>query len=44
MASSSYAMAEGQSIDLSVVSKKIDLNILKQNASKENWRITKLFY
>jgi geranylgeranyl pyrophosphate synthase len=30
MASSSYAMAEGQSIDLSVVSKKVDLNILNK--------------
>jgi geranylgeranyl pyrophosphate synthase len=35
MARSSYAMAEGQSIDLSVVSKKIDLNILKQMHQKK---------
>ena len=32
---SSYAMAEGQSIDLSVVSKKVDLNILKQMHQKK---------
>ena len=30
LSSSSYAMAEGQSIDLSVVSKKVDLNVLDQ--------------
>ena len=35
MASSSYAMAEGQSIDLSVVSKKVDLNILDQMHKKK---------
>jgi geranylgeranyl pyrophosphate synthase len=35
MASSSYAMAEGQSIDLSVVSKKVDLNILNQMHQKK---------
>ena len=35
LASSSYAMAEGQSIDLSVVSKKIDLNILEQMHQKK---------
>jgi geranylgeranyl pyrophosphate synthase len=32
---SSYAMADGQSIDLSVVSKKVDLNILKQMHQKK---------
>ena len=32
---SSYAMAEGQSIDLSVVSKKVNLNILKQMHQKK---------
>lgn len=32
---SSYAMAEGQSIDLSVVSKKVDLNILNQMHQKK---------
>ncbi|MDA7440362.1 polyprenyl synthetase family protein [Candidatus Pseudothioglobus singularis] len=35
MAKSSYAMAEGQSIDLSVVSKKIDLNILNKMHQKK---------
>ena len=35
MASSSYAMAEGQSIDLSVVSKKVDLNILNKMHQKK---------
>jgi geranylgeranyl pyrophosphate synthase len=35
LSTSSYAMAEGQSIDLSVVSKKIDLNILKQMHQKK---------
>ena len=35
MASSSYAMADGQSIDLSVVSKKVDLNILDQMHQKK---------
>ena len=35
MASSSYAMAEGQSIDLSIVSKKVDLNILDQMHQKK---------
>jgi len=35
MASSSYAMAEGQSIDLSIVSKKVDLNILNQMHQKK---------
>ena len=35
MASSSYAMAEGQSIDLSIVSKKVDLNILDQMHKKK---------
>jgi geranylgeranyl pyrophosphate synthase len=35
MASSSYTMAEGQSIDLSVVSKKVDLNILKKMHQKK---------
>ncbi|MDA9030399.1 polyprenyl synthetase family protein [Candidatus Pseudothioglobus singularis] len=35
MAKSSYAMAEGQSIDLSVVSKKVDLNILNQMHQKK---------
>ena len=35
MASSSYAMANGQSIDLSVVSKKVDLNILDQMHQKK---------
>ena len=34
MAKSSYAMAEGQSIDLSVVSKKVDLNILNKMHQK----------
>ena len=35
MASSSYTMAEGQSLDLSVVSKKVDLNILDQMHQKK---------
>ena len=35
MAKSSYAMAEGQSIDLSVVSKKVDLNILNKMHQKK---------
>ena len=35
LSTSSYAMAEGQSIDLSVVSKKVDLNILKQMHQKK---------
>ena len=35
MAKSSYAMADGQSIDLSVVSKKVDLNILDQMHQKK---------
>ena len=35
MASSSYTMAEGQSIDLSVVSKIVDLNILNQMHQKK---------
>ena len=35
MASSSYTMAEGQSIDLSVVSKRVDLNILNQMHQKK---------
>ena len=35
MASSSYAMADGQSIDLSVVSKKVDLNMLNQMHQKK---------
>jgi geranylgeranyl pyrophosphate synthase len=35
MASSSYTMADGQSIDLSVVSKKVDLNILDQMHQKK---------
>jgi geranylgeranyl pyrophosphate synthase len=35
MASSSYDMAEGQSIDLSVVSKKVDLNILNKMHQKK---------
>ena len=35
LASSSYAMAEGQSIDLSVVSKTVDLNILNQMHQKK---------
>ncbi len=35
MASSSYSMADGQSIDLSVVSKKVDLNILDQMHQKK---------
>jgi geranylgeranyl pyrophosphate synthase len=35
MAKSSYAMAEGQSIDLSVVSKKVDLNIINQMHQKK---------
>ena len=35
MARSSYAMAEGQSIDLSVVSKKVDLNILNKMHQKK---------
>ena len=35
LSSSSYAMAEGQSIDLSVVSKKVDLNVLDQMHQKK---------
>ena len=35
MAKSSYSMAEGQSIDLSVVSKKVDLNILNKMHQKK---------
>ena len=35
MASSSYTMAEGQAIDLSVVSKKVDLNILNKMHQKK---------
>jgi geranylgeranyl pyrophosphate synthase len=35
LSTSSYAMAEGQSIDLSVVSKKVDLNILKEMHQKK---------
>jgi geranylgeranyl pyrophosphate synthase len=35
LSTSSYAMAEGQSIDLSVVSKKVDLNILEQMHKKK---------
>ena len=35
MASSSYDMAEGQSLDLSIVSKKVDLNILDQMHKKK---------
>jgi geranylgeranyl pyrophosphate synthase len=35
MASSSYSMAEGQSIDLSVVSKKVDLNTLDEMHQKK---------
>ncbi|MDC3216506.1 polyprenyl synthetase family protein [Candidatus Pseudothioglobus singularis] len=35
LASSSYAMAEGQSIDLSVVSKKVDLNMLNRMHQKK---------
>ena len=35
LSNSSYAMAEGQSIDLSVVSKKVNLNILKQMHQKK---------
>jgi geranylgeranyl pyrophosphate synthase len=35
MAKSSYTMAEGQSIDLSVVSKKVDLNILNKMYQKK---------
>ena len=35
MAKSSYAMAEGQSIDLSVVSKKVNLNILNKMHQKK---------
>jgi len=35
MAKSSYDMAEGQSIDLSVVSKKVDLNILNKMHQKK---------
>ena len=35
MAKSSYVMAEGQSIDLSVVSKKVDLNILNKLHQKK---------
>ena len=35
MAKSSYSMAEGQSIDLSVVSKKVDLNILNKMYQKK---------
>ena len=35
LSTSSYAMAEGQSIDLSVVSKKVNLNILKQMHQKK---------
>jgi geranylgeranyl pyrophosphate synthase len=35
MAKSSYAMAEGQSIDLSVVSKKVNLNILNNMHQKK---------
>jgi geranylgeranyl pyrophosphate synthase len=35
LSTSSYAMAEGQSIDLSVVSKKVDLNTLKQMHQKK---------
>ena len=35
LASSSYAMAEGQSIDLSVVSKTVDLNILNKMHQKK---------
>ena len=35
LSSSSYAMAEGQSIDLSVVSKKVDLDVLDQMHQKK---------
>ena len=35
LSSSSYAMAEGQSIDLSVVSKKVELNVLDQMHQKK---------
>ena len=35
LSNSSYAMAEGQSIDLSVVSKQVNLNILKQMHQKK---------
>ena len=35
LSTSSYAMAEGQSIDLSVVSKKVDLNILNKMHQKK---------
>ena len=35
LSSSSYTMAEGQLIDLSVVSKKVDINILKQMHQKK---------
>ena len=35
LSSSSYAMAEGQSIDLSVVSKKVDLKVLDQMHQKK---------
>ena len=35
LSSSSFAMAEGQSIDLSVVSKKVDLNVLDQMHQKK---------
>jgi geranylgeranyl pyrophosphate synthase len=35
LSTSSYAMAEGQSIDLSVVSKKVDINILKHMHQKK---------
>ena len=35
LASSSYDMAEGQSIDLSIVSKKVDLNILNKMHQKK---------
>ena len=35
LSSSSYAMAEGQSIDLSVVSKKVDLNVIDQMHQKK---------